>query len=178
MKKCERGFTILEVTLVTAISTIIIFGIFGIFQTGNDQAQQTQVKMTLEESTREALYKMAQEIRQTSPNRPITIGANGISLQFEVPDPASLIDASYAINWAGAHTIRYARGGPGNLQLQRTDTTTNRTSVIANDITAIQFARNGSVITITLSAQRTLINGRLVPVTPLQMTAQAEMRNP
>ena len=151
MKNEQRGFTIVEVMVAVAISTMIIFGIFGIFQAGSEQTQFSQTKMTLEDSAREALYKMTQEIRQSAPSR-ITVGGSGDSLQIQVPDPSSLVQGDYTVDWDSAHTIQYALGGTGNSQLLRTDTATNLTSVIANDVTDIQFVGNGSqpdIVTIT-----------------------------
>jgi len=55
-----------------------------------------------------------------------------------------------------------------------------QTRVSANDVTALSFTGNSttpSVVTTTMSVQRTLISRKLVPATPLQMTAQAEVRN-
>ncbi len=175
-KEDIAGFTIVEMMIVIALSSIITFGAFAILRVGTEQSQLSQTKMTLQDGVREALYKMVQEIRQSAPSR-VTVGAGGNSLQFQVPDPTSLVNGSYTVNWAGAHTIQYALS---NVQLRRTDTTTNRTSVIANDITGIQFSGNiaqPTLVTITVSAQRALTNGRQVPVAPLQMTAQAEVRN-
>ncbi|HOW59213.1 MAG TPA: hypothetical protein PLO78_05745 [Candidatus Omnitrophota bacterium] len=177
--KKHRGFTIIELVLVAFLSSFIILGSFAAFTVGNEQAQLSQTKMTLESSARDALYKMAQEIRQSAPSR-ITIAAGGASILFAVPDPANLITATYGVNWAGCHMIRYALGGVNNRQLIRTDVSANQSSVIANDITALQFAMGVSqirVISITLSTQRTLISGRPVPDTPLQLTAQVEVRN-
>lgn len=175
-EKALAGFTIAEMMIVVALSSIITFGAFAILRVGTEQSQLSQTKMTLQDGAREALYKMVQEIRQSAPSR-VTIGAGGNSIQFQVPNPTSLVNAAYDLNWTSAHTIQYTLSAG---QLQRTDTTTNQTSVMANDITAIQFAGNipqPTLVTITISAQRTLISGRQIPATPLQMTAQAEVRN-
>jgi type II secretory pathway component PulJ len=175
-EKALEGFTIAEMMIVVALSSIITFGAFAILRVGTEQSQLSQTKMTLQDGAREALYKMVQEIRQSAPSR-VTIGAGGNSLQFQAPNPTSLVNATYDLNWTSAHTIQYTLSAG---QLQRTDTTTNQTSVMANDITAIQFAGNipqPTLVTITISAQRTLISGRQIPATPLQMTAQAEVRN-
>lgn len=179
-KKRLRGFTILELMIVLGISSILLIGIFSILRVGSEQSQLSETKMLLQDTAREAVYKMVQEIRQSAPSR-ITIGAGGASLQFSVPDPAALIAPDYSVNWTGAHTILYARGGTGNTQILRTDLSSNKTSVIANDITGLLFTGNATpptVITVQISAQRTLTSGRTLPATPLLLTAQAEVRNP
>lgn len=175
----RKGFTVVELVIVMAVSSLIIIGLFSAFAIGNEQIQLGQTKMTLESSVKEALYKMSQEIRQSAPDQ-ITIAEGNLSIQFLVPDPAALAEADYTVDWGNAHTIQYAIGGMDNNQIIRTDTTTNQTSVIANDITSLQFtgdAAQPEIVTITVSAQRTLISGHVVPVTPLELTAQAKVRN-
>lgn len=177
--KEKKGFTILELAIAVAVSTIIIAGIFMIFRVGSEQTQFSQTKMLLEDSAREALFEMTQEIRQSAPSR-ILIGNNGAALQLLVPDPSSFVDASYAVDWDSAHTIQYAIAN-GTSQLRRTDTATNKTSVLANDVSAIQFAGDApqpNIVRITISVQRQLVSGRWVPAQPLQLTAEAKVRNP
>ncbi|HOW88201.1 MAG TPA: hypothetical protein P5561_02770 [Candidatus Omnitrophota bacterium] len=180
-KKGAKGFTVSELMIVVGLSSVVFMGVLAILRVGTEQSQLSQTKMLLQDTAREALYKMVQEIRQSAPSR-ITIAGNSASIQFAVPDPASLVSTtSYTVNWTGAHQIQYALGGAGNRQILRTDLATNRTSVLANDVTALQFtgdAAQPNVVTITISAQRNLTSGRPVPSAPLQLTAQAEVRNP
>lgn len=165
---------------MVGISSAILLGVFAILRVGSEQSQLSQTKMTLQDGAREALFKMTQEIRQSTSSR-INVLANGNMLSLVVPDPAALVQEDYSVNWDGAHYILYslsALNSPG--QILRTDTTTNQTSVLANDITGLLFAKDPAdpnVITITVSAQRALTSGRLVPANPLQLTAQAEARN-
>lgn len=179
----KRGFTLVELMVSVAISVIIVAGLFTIFRAGSNQAQFSQAKMTLQESVREALFKMAQEIRHSDPDS-IVIGETGNSLTLPVPDPDFPVEnLSYNINWDGAHTIQYSLA---EGQLIRTDQDTNQVAVLANDITSVNFTEYNdaagedteiNAINITLSAQRTLIDGRNVPEEPLQMTTQAQVRN-
>jgi Tfp pilus assembly protein PilW len=165
---------------VIALFSVLLVGIFTILRVGSEQSDLSQTKMTLQESAREALNKMSQEIRQSAPDK-VTLPANGLSIQLTIPDPATLVDSGYGVNWAGAHTVQYARGGQGNRQILRTDQTSNQISVIANDVASLQFTGDATpphVITITVGTQRTLASGRAVPANPLQLTAQAEIRNP
>lgn len=175
----NQGFTLIELVIVAFLSSFIIIGSFAAFTVGNEQAQLSQTKMTLETSARDALYKMAQEIHQSAPTR-ITIEGGGTSIRFAVPDPANLVTTIYGVNWANCHIIRYAIGGINNRQLIRTNLSTGSITVLANDITALQFAiapGQPRIINITLSTQRMLLSGRLTPTNPLQLTAQAEARN-
>ena len=194
MKRAQKGFTLIEIMIAVAISSIILFGVFGILQVSNKQLGIIHAKMSLEESSREALFKMAQEIRQTSNNKITnnfgTPDANNVqqtnTLTFIVPVPApnaaSLVDVNFDPKWAD--NIRYSLNGATNQILRTsTDLVTNATkqAILANGITALTFSRKTAtpeLITITVSAQQTLSDGRKVPETPIQMTAQAEARNP
>ena len=49
MRKKQEGFTLLEVIVATAISTIIVFGAFGILQVSNRQLQIIHTVMSLQE---------------------------------------------------------------------------------------------------------------------------------
>ncbi|MFH1799693.1 MAG: prepilin-type N-terminal cleavage/methylation domain-containing protein [Candidatus Omnitrophota bacterium] len=189
MQKSQKGFTLIEVVIVTAISTIIIAGVFGILKASNEQLQTIHAKMSLQESLREALFKMAQEIRQTAHHKILNFGAgnslSGNTINFSVPVPApdesTLVDQNYLPLWAS--DINYSLN-ENTHQIIRTstDTTTLATkeAVLANEITALAFSRSSilsGLITITASAQRELANGKLIPEQPIQLTMQAEARN-
>ena len=176
----QRGFNLIEAMLAVALSSIVILGVFFIFRVGSEQSQINQSLMNLKDSSREAIYKIVQEIRQSAPDH-ITIENNGHSIHFKIPHPDHLIGPDFDVDWDSAHTIAYALGGTNSRQIVRTDNTTGLTSIIANDITALQFSADSSpsrIVTIALNAQQTLPSGRAVPSTPLQITAQADVRNP
>src|SRR5512140_2527531 len=92
MKKMREGFTLIEIMIVVAISTVILFGVFGILKVSNEQLETIHGKMSLEESPREALFKMAQEIRQTAYHKILNFGTgnslNGNTINFRVPVPS------------------------------------------------------------------------------------------
>jgi prepilin-type N-terminal cleavage/methylation domain-containing protein len=201
MRNMEKGFTLVEVMVAAAISTIIVFGAFGVLQASNRQLQIIHAKMTLQERLREALFKMAQEIRQApqkvSGNRILltedgilnVTPVNGIErsskIIFSVPDAASLVvDGAYEPIWTTA--IEYRRGVPtiagetGN-QLFRISTDAEgeeKQAILASDVTGLEFSRKTdapTLITITLTAEKELSSGDAITV---QATAQAEARNP
>jgi len=147
-------------------------------RTGQEQTQSAQTRMTVYDGAREGLYKVIQEIRSTAPDR-ISITNNGARIQIDVPDPSNPTNGDFTINWNSAAQITYSLGGANGTQLIRTQPD-GSTSVIANDVVALNFtgnAANPSVVTVSLSVQRALVNGRLIPQTPLQLTGQAEVRN-
>ncbi|HOG23762.1 MAG TPA: hypothetical protein PK590_03855 [Candidatus Omnitrophota bacterium] len=182
MKKLasQKGFNLIEAMLAVALSSVVVFGVFLLFRVGSEQSQINQSLMNLKDSSREAIYKMVQEIRQSAPGH-VIIEANGQSIRFKIPHPDHLIGPDFDVDWDSAHTITYTLGGTNSRQIIRTDTTTGMTSIIANDITALRFSENSSpsrIVTITLDTQKTLSSGRAVPSAPLQITAQADVRNP
>jgi hypothetical protein len=102
------------------------------------------------------------------------------TLQIRVPNPANPLNANYTVNWDNSRNISYTLGGVNNRQMIRTDLSTGQTRVVANDVTAVTFtgnAANPTLVTITLSVQRAMINGKMIPRIPLQVSAQAEVRN-
>ncbi|OGX11769.1 MAG: hypothetical protein A2351_06730 [Omnitrophica bacterium RIFOXYB12_FULL_50_7] len=193
MKSAQKGFTVVEVMLVVAISTLIIFGVFGILQVSNRQLEVIHARMTLQEGPREALFKMAQEIRQTAWHKIVSFedaDENGLehssSINFVVPvpnpDPTYLVDGNYTPKWAS--NIEYKLDGITHQILRiSTNLTTSekKQAVLANEITSLEFSRQTStpgLITITAHAQRQFQDGRKIPDEPIQMIAQAETRNP
>lgn len=120
--------------VVVGISSMISYSIFAAMSISNVQTQVTDLKMAIEDSSREGLYKMAQEIRQSAAGQvTITTPAAGFEvIQFNIPptsavppylplvntNPADAIE-DYTVDWNGADadvtnnpvTIQYARGG-------------------------------------------------------------------
>ena len=112
----------------------------------------------------------------TAPGRFSIMGGN--MMEFQIPDPNNRINSGYSVDWDNAHTIRYARGGLNGNQVIRTNLSTGQITVMSNDVTGLAFVQNGSVVTVTISSQRALANGQLIPAVPLALSGQAEIRNP
>jgi len=200
VKNTRKGFTLIEVVIAAAISTIIIFGAFAILRVSNRHLQIMHAKMSLQEGPREALFKMAQEIRQT----PQKVGANRIlitedgilnvgadesgiekanMITFSVPDASTLtVDGAYEPVWV--YDVKYKLDEKTHQILRiakNMNTLVEKQTVLANEVTALEFSRKATtpgLITITVAAQRELPNGERIPEEPIQMTAQAEARNP
>ena len=71
-KPFEKGFSLVELMFVVAIFTIIGAALFTVLRASEEQTRVVDLKMTIQESAREGLDKMSQEIRQTAPGQ-ITI---------------------------------------------------------------------------------------------------------
>ncbi len=172
----QKGLGVVELMVSVAASTLVIGSIFAAMRIQSVQMDTSNLKMTIETDAREGLYRMAQELRLSSPTR-ITISNNNQTISFQVPNPSSPVSTNYGINWTGAHTIQYTVTG-GNLV--RTNTTTGTSNNLANDVTSVTFTGNTNsptVVTMVMNVQRTLTNGRVVPATPLQITGKARVRN-
>jgi prepilin-type N-terminal cleavage/methylation domain-containing protein len=193
MKTMKCGFTLVEIIIATAISVIILFGTFAILQASSNQLNTIHAKMTLQEGPREALFKMAQEIRQTAHYEITDFGGgnilsgNEINFRVPVPEPdeSTLVDSSYSPLWAA--DIRYSLDS-NTQQILRTSVIldeegnpTIKQAVLANNVTALTFSRPTAIsglVTIQISVQLILSDGRTIPDSPIVLTTQAEARNP
>lgn len=172
----QQGMTLSELMMSVAVSVIITYVVFTAIRVMTDQNNTSGLKMAIQTSAREVLYKMLMEIRESSPSR-ITI-TGGDTIQFQIPNQTTPVTSGYAVNWGD--TIRYARGGTNNRQIIRTNVTTSTTSVIGNDVTSMAVTGNTTPptkITITINVQRSLLNGRAIPSSPIPLTGQARVRN-
>ncbi len=174
--------------MVVGISAMIAYAMFAAMRVGDTHAEASDTMIVIQDSAREGLYKMVQELRGSAPDR-IAIGAGCNSITFNVPDPNNPVDlTTYEVLWPG-HQITYTRNAAG--QIIRTNATTGQTTVMANNVTAVMFtadtsspltcntgvAGNISTVSVETSVQRALKNGRLVPATALQISGQARIRN-
>jgi prepilin-type N-terminal cleavage/methylation domain-containing protein len=201
MRNAQKGFTIVEMMIAVGISAIIIAGVFGILTVSNKQLEVIHARMSLQEGPREALFKMAQEIRQTSPDSSklhtlSTPDANGIerasTIDFIVPvpapDAASLIDTNFDPKWACQIQYRLDETTHQILRVATILPTEEvptppppKTAILANEVMSLEFSRKTSapgLITITATTQRELADGRKIPDEPIVMITKAEARNP
>lgn len=180
----EQGFSLIELMMVLGISTFLAYALFVGMRVGDRQMEDSDLRMTIQDSAREGLYKMIQEIRESAPSR-ITIGGGCSSISFNIPNPTTPVDlTTYAVNWL-AGQVNYSLSSG---QIRRT--LNGVTTIMANDVTSVMFTTNTSspfscatgagninVVTVVLNVQRTMKNGRLIPATPLQIAGQARVRN-
>lgn len=188
----RKGFTLVEAMIAASVSAVIIFGAFAILQVSSSQLDIINAKMTLEEGLREALFKMAQEIRQTAYHKIVDFGTGnsltGNTINFRVPVPTSdesiLVDDNNNYSPLWAFDINYSLDEDTHQILRTsTDPATNTTkqAVLANNVTALTFSRpstTSGLITITTEAQQELSDGKLIPEEPLRVITRAETRNP
>lgn len=160
---------------------MIFYAIFITMGAGDLQRQTSELKMTIEDSAREGLYKMAQEIRLSAPGRvTITSPSTGYDIiQFQIPNSATPVNTNvadtvtdYTTDWTTAQTIQYARGGTSCDQIVRSTcpggacpATTcptagsaliNGQNVVANDVAYLHFdnTSNTNVVVAEMNVQR------------------------
>ena len=167
-RKFEKGMTLPEVMTSVFIFSLLILLTSVVLREGQAQVMYAEARIDLEESLRQSIDKMGLEIRETSPSF-AAIGDNGASLTFQIP---SSVDDAGAITWSGSITYQIV-----GSQLVRLDTVTGETKPMANDIQTINFTSTGnpvSTLVYTVTARRTLLDGRDITVTS---TGEARLRN-
>lgn len=170
MKKIQ-GFTLLEMMVAMGVFSLLMVLVMMILRGGEEQTRLADIKMALQESARESLYRMGQEIRESSPSR-VSIGNSGASVTFQIP---AAVSNSGTITWS--NPLTYQVGGSGT-QLIRTDTGTGAATILANDIQSVNFTMTGNpanTVSYTVAARRTLVNGRVLTVTS---AGDSRLRNP
>ncbi len=175
--KSQRGFTLLELMVTVAITVIMSYCLYLALRAGDQQRQAADAKMLIYDSSREGLYKMLQEIRQTASNR-ITFGTGNTSVTFSLPNSATPVAADYTVDWTTALQVTYSLGGASGNQVLRT--VNGVSTVIAHDVTALSFTGNTSppsIVTVSLSVQHSTAGGRSMASTPIQLSGQARLRN-
>lgn len=168
--KNNRGFTLPEMMVAMVVFSLTMVLTTMILRGGEEQVRLTEAKMHLQESTRQGLYRMGQDVRESSPSR-TAIANGGGALTIQIP---ARVDNSGAITWSSPITFQV--GGNGT-QLIRTDTGTGQTSILANDIQSVLFAVNGNpiqTVAYTVTARRTLTNNRILSV---NSTGESRLRN-
>lgn len=169
----EKGFTLVETMVVASISVLVFYAIFIMLRTGSIQANVIGTKLTIEDSAREGLNRMLQEIRETAPAR-IAIGTNQISF-----DLAAGTAANGSVVWGDR--VTYILGGLNNSQLLRRQASGNGAAaqtVVANNVQSVRFTPNNAtrptLITVQLNVQRQTTQGRLYTDT---LSGRGKVRN-
>jgi hypothetical protein len=187
MKHCgEKGYSTVELMMVVGISSILAAAMYIALRAGNVHVENADLRMTLQDSAREGVYTMLQEIRESAPDR-ITIGNGCNSITFSIPDPSNPVDpTTYAVNWLGSQ-VTYSRNTAGQIQRALN----GRNTILGNDVSSVMFTTDTAApyicvtgggadinnVSVIMNVQRNLKNGRAIPATPLQVAAQAKARN-
>jgi len=168
--KNQKGFSLAELIVVVFIFSMFMVLVGMTFQGSNEQIDVSQGKITVEESIRASLYRMALEVRESTVSR-VNIANGGATLNFQIPQA---ISSTGAITWSNLITYQV---NPVTRQLVRTVDGTPGTTVLANEIDGVTFTAIGTPATsysFTVAARKTATNGRNLTVSGTQ---QAKPRN-
>lgn len=168
-----RGFSLIEMMVVSVLAGMIFYGIFMLLRVGSQEANTINTRMTIQDSAREGLAKMLEELRETTPTRVFT-SANFIMLY--IPQG---VDQNGQITWSSP--IHYYVGGSDGKQLIRQTSLSGGSlvsKVVANDIKRMTIETNKtpnpSLVTVQLDFERQTVEGRLYTET---LIGQGKARN-
>jgi prepilin-type N-terminal cleavage/methylation domain-containing protein len=163
-----KGFTLVEILVVMALAGMIFYGMHTLFRLGSQQANALNVRMTIEDSAREGLTRMLQEIRESTPAK---ISASSSSLTLQIP---AGVDSSGHITWSSPVTY----GLSGNSQSQLVRTSGGSSQVVANNVQNMAVTLNPpsapTLVTVRLDLLRQSIEGRSFSET---LIGQGKVRN-
>ena len=159
-----KGFTLVEVMVVTALATLLIVSVASLLTLGQRVWQDAEAGVITQQEARRALNELRLDLMSSSwalpaqggPPQAITIAAGGTSITFQIP---SSTDTS-GVTWGDV--IRYRVGGTGT-QLLREDLTTGQTRIAANavqNITFGQLAGQPTVLTVLINSQQSSLSTR------------------
>jgi len=158
----EHGFSLVETLISVSILTFLILSAFQILDVGRGSWFANDVSMELRSDIIKAFASMEKELKETRPSQ-ISLGAgsSSASLTFKIPqdndNSGTILDSLGGVEWSD--NITYSRN-QGN-QLIRT--TSTATSILANNITNLQFSRPASpadLIQIDIAVQKDSVAGQ------------------
>lgn len=158
-----KGFTLIEIMIVTLILGIIIGGIFGVLYVADKSWSFDMALLELQQAVRQAMDGMTREVRQS---RPASITILNNTLSFYVPNISKVI--RYALSTNNSIIRRHPQ---------------QVVKVLANNITGLNFCciggtdcidcANSRILQIHIQAGRT-VRGRLIS---FSLTEQVRLRN-
>ncbi|MCQ9206179.1 MAG: prepilin-type N-terminal cleavage/methylation domain-containing protein [Omnitrophica bacterium] len=146
--KRKLGFTLIEVLISVAITSMAVVFIFTLFNRGNALFQQEIVLLDLQQNVRLAMDGMSREIRQATPlvNVSITGIPGNNMIQFNVIGANQKV--AYFLN--------------GSNQIIRQNPPGGADKILAHFIGNLTFSLNTNVITLGINATKTDNKGRVL----------------
>jgi prepilin-type N-terminal cleavage/methylation domain-containing protein len=144
----NRGFTLIEIIIVSLVFMVISAGIFGIYFTGTDLWDIARSQADLQAQARLALNSMVKELRNAtrtstqspSPNISIPAIPNNSSMTFCLPTDSDgnglITDSNGEIEWGTSSPILYQYDA-GQNRLSRFQG--GQETIISQFVTGVQF---------------------------------------
>lgn len=159
-----KGFTLVEILVSVLIFSFIFMALFAILAGGQTSWYTADVQIELNQQVRGSLSTMNRQLRQTRVSVISDVPADDnyyTSITFKVPQDldgdGDVIDSFGNIEWS--ENINYSLSEDGQI----IRSTQSGSSVLANDISSLQFRRpsgNPNIIQIYITAQKTTVLGR------------------
>ena len=169
MKNHAKGFSLIELNLSLFIFAVVAMLVLQSFTIGFRSSDEIHTRTRITGEIRSGIERIERELRNSAYARVTVLQPN--QLQFTVPQN---ITSEGVITWGSA--IQYILGGVNGQQLLRQDVGAGTSTVIANNITGLQFVKNANPATLSVSmtGQGRTAQGRAIPVS---LNATVEFRN-
>ena len=196
-RKGQKGFSVMELTVASAIAVGMSLTCALVFRTGIQGWQVSESYTTASFEMRRGVHAMARELAQTRSNQlevqtvaggpwvewpaaALAAGTPFSSIRFKVPEivapNTTVLDAAGAVTWS-ANSITYSLGGVNGQELQRTQTGAVVTPLtVTSGVTALSFVRRAAtplVLEMTVTVQRGAANGSQ----PVVLSTRVRLRN-
>ncbi len=179
-RKKNRGLTLIEILVASALGLMVIAMIYSLYASGNDLWEIKRYQTDLQAQGRQIMQSLMTELRKTtrtsaqvpSPNLIIPLSPNNNNITFYLPQTNNGTVATNAttgaIVWQLANPVVYLYDATNQQVLRReaVDPSGNRT--IGNDVTNIQFIDNKIDGSLYLNELKIILS--LLTKTPRQRT--------
>jgi len=140
----KKGFTLMEVLMVSLIVPLLLSVIFVVMVSGDQIYSTVTVSMDLRQSARNAMERILREVRESNASTVTTISTNADRITFTTPRFKDindvLIPLTYFLNSSG-HIIR--------------EYPPNTLTPVAVDVTLLKFVKTGPQLDITIMSEKT-----------------------
>ena len=174
MKNKKKGFTLVEILVVTGVLGIIAASVLVVAVSWQRSWNISKVQMDVQSQARRAISEIAEELSQTSQSK-VSISVAGDVITFQLPNDDY---AEGEFTWGDQ--IQYSLIlEPTNInQLWRTNLTTGQARVLANyiaNVNGVRFTLASGVISMQLIMEK-IPRGEVIPVI-MQLDFQVSLRN-
>ncbi len=143
-----KGFTLIEIIVACAIFLILMLGVFQVMDIGRSAWHSGDVSVELRREIIRAFTRMERDLKETRASETsLSSGASSPTLTFKIPqdndNDSTVLDSAGSVEWSG--NITYSLNGSN--QIIRADPW-GATSVLANNVTVLQFTRPLSLVDI------------------------------
>ena len=178
--KRDRGFTFMEIMIVSAIVAGIFLVLAAVVRMSQQSLQVQHNTMTVSHELRRGIQEMSRDLAEASANV-VSIPADGRwypTITYQIPQDLDLngtvLNALGNVEWSQPVTL--ALGGAGANQVQRTQG--GNTRVVSYGVTKLQFRRQAltpQVVEMDLTVQRGATTGGFIQQSNL--TSRIRLRN-